>query len=249
MNAINNWCFTPKQIYPSSLCSWSRHVQHLQKKPLQSCCPPFTFTADEQLQFSIKTESSQYLSILQPSENLPETKHAQRHTSKDSRGILDFINQNIYRNRVIYLASFCSCSVTSAGCLWWGVKSCLLHVDPSCSVPTLWETAGHDGLCSCVPAQLDISPSGCPRRPPGLTALSRRCPGSWGQGSRGRSGWSRIPSCGEFRSTPPCPTRLWCWTCQWWRWGVGPRPWSAVSGPEETEEGGCYYPATTRRNE
>lgn len=77
----------------------------------------------------------------------------------------------------------------------------------------------------------NVSLSGCPRSHPGPTVLSTHCPGSWGPGSRGLSGWNRIPSCGGSRSTPPCPTRPWCSMCRWWRWGIGPRPWSRAWGP------------------
>lgn len=107
----------------------------------------------------------------------------------------------------------------------WGsnVKDCFFSCF-YCSRSTTRED-----VLACV--KFKNCPSGCPRRPPEPTAPSTHCLSSWGQGSRGRSGWSRTRSCGVSRSTPPCPTLRWCWMCRWWRWVGGPRPWLAASGP------------------
>ncbi len=88
-------------------------------------------------------------------------------------------------------------------------------------------------VCVCGPS---LSPSGCPPRRPGRPVLSSRCPDSWCRGSRGPWGWSRTPSCGEPRSTRPCPSLPWCWTSRWWRSNDGPTPWLATSTPEMSNE-------------
>ena len=97
-----------------------------------------------------------------------------------------------------------------------------IEQDPDSSVPSV---------------QLAISPSGCPRQLPALRALSKRCPSSLGLGNHDRSDWSQILSCGESRSRLRCLTPLWCSMCRWWRWGGGPRPWLAASGPRDRREG------------
>lgn len=107
-----------------------------------------------------------------------------------------------------------------------------LHVASSFRGPVRY---GYGRWSSGASLSLPLSPSGCPVPPLGLTALSERCPGSWGLGSRVPSGWSQTLSCGGSRSTPPCLTLPWCWTCRWWRWGGGPRPWSGVSGPGDRQ--------------
>lgn len=131
-------------------------------------------------------------------------------------GMLGNTNENIDQNCVIYGVSFTLVPSRVQGILFMGSKElliacCIIMQEPLHS----WSWWGRGGLCSCASAQPNISLLGCPRPPPGPTALSRRCPGSWGQDSHGQSGWSRILSCGGSRSTPRCPTRLWCWMCQW----------------------------------
>lgn len=125
----------------------------------------------------------------------------------------------------------------SLGLFWvWGVKysylGCMLplHAEAhSMSERSIVWVVVLGGLSS------PLSPSGCPLRPPGLTALSGRCPGSWGLGSRALSGWSQTLSCGGSHSTPRCLILPWCWTCRWWRWGGGPTPWSGASGPGDRQ--------------
>lgn len=50
-----------------------------------------------------------------------------------------------------------------------------------------------------------------PQSRPGRPARPARCPGSWGRGSHGRSRCGPSRFCGGSRSTPPCPSHLWCW--------------------------------------
>lgn len=77
----------------------------------------------------------------------------------------------------------------SAGyfCLW-GVKRCRPHVARRAVSPLSGRWRGIGGFCFSVPVLLVISPLDCPRQSPGLTALPRRCPSSWGRGSRDLSG-------------------------------------------------------------
>lgn len=161
--------------------------------------------------------------------NLARTEHAQGMESRGSRGAREGGVPYVIQNKILtittsfHLLRLLVCHhlrklFPSVG----GVKSCRLLVGPSCRRPVL-STMGR------------VPPTRCPDRPPGRRAPLGRCPSSWSRGSRGRSDWIRILSCGGSRSTPQCPTRPWCWTCRWWRWGVCPRPWSAASAPGQTK--------------